>query len=260
MANDTITLMLEGEVPLRSFAEAIRAFSQLIIALTEEEGGDIEWTIEDLQPGSALATIRGKSQRPERVERVVRNYAHVGKTLQQNQPLHRPPSIARAAYALGRIIGGQIISVRFETAEEEAVLSSRPVRKRGLPAGDDVIALPLDAVESAGSLGAVEGEVQTLSKRHGLRFTLYDSLNDRAVSCYLQPGQEEKMREVWGKRAIIEGWVSRNPSDGHPVAVRRVTEVIPLTEKGDYTQARGVLSFRETSLLPEERLRRWRDA
>ena len=105
---NTITLMLEGDIPLESFAEAIKDFNKLIVALTKEEGGDIEWTIEDLQPGSALATVQGRSNQPEKVERVVRNYAQIGRTIQENRPLNRPPSISRPALALVRLVGTQV--------------------------------------------------------------------------------------------------------------------------------------------------------
>ena len=44
--------------------------------------------------------------------------------------------------------------------------------------------------------GAIEGRVQSLSQRKGLRFTLYYQEFDRAVSCYLSEGQEERMRVV----------------------------------------------------------------
>ncbi len=77
MAPDTITLMLEGEVSLEAFATAVKSLNSLISALTIEEGGNIEWTVEDLQPGSALATIKGRSPQPERVERVVQSYSDV---------------------------------------------------------------------------------------------------------------------------------------------------------------------------------------
>src|SRR5690242_1859744 len=106
--------------------------------------------------------------------------------------------------------------------------------------------------------GAVEGEVQTLTKRHGLRFTLYEFLNDKAVSCYLQEGQEEQMRNIWGKRAIIEGVVSRD-KHGHPISVRQIAHIIPIEEEGDYTQARGILPMAPDDELPEVRIRRTRD-
>ena len=80
------------------------------------------------------------------------------------------------------------------------------------------------------SLGAVEGRIQALSSRRGLRFTLYDIIEDRAVGCYLQPGEEGMMRELWGRRAIVEGEVRRDPQSGRPTKIRRVTAVEPVPE------------------------------
>ena len=60
------------------------------------------------------------------------------------------------------------------------------------------------------ALGSIEGIVHTLQRREGLVFALYDSLLDRRVLCYLQPEQEEKMREIWGKRVRVTGSISRD--------------------------------------------------
>lgn len=65
--------------------------------------------------------------------------------------------------------------------------------------GSDIARSPRPNYISAYS--AIEGVVQTLTSRRGLRFTLFDSLHDQAVSCYLEDGQEELMRGVWGRRA-----------------------------------------------------------
>ena len=258
MAPDTITLMLEGEVSLEAFATALKSLNSLIDALTIEEGGGIEWTVEDLQPGSALATVKGRSSQPGRVERVVRTYSGVGRALQENIQIQRSPRVSRPALKLGRLVGNGVRRIRFETPEETAVISERPSsrRKRALP---QIATFQDSGTNMYAARGAVEGEVQTLTKRNALRFTLYDALRDRAVSCYLQEGQEDIMREVWGKQAIVEGWVSRDPTDGHPVAVRQVSRVTPIVKQGDYTLARAILPLALDTELPEERIRRLRD-
>ena len=259
MVPDTITLMLEGEVSLEAFATAVQSFNRLVHALSIEEGGGIEWTVEDLQPGSALATVKGRSGQPERVERVVRNYTSIGRALQENVQIQRGPQVSRPALKLRRLVGNGVRHVRFETPEETTVISehSQARPKRALLA-------KMPTGQSSGTsmpvaLGAVEGEVQTLTKRNTLRFTLYDVLSDRAVSCYLQEGQEDLMREVWGKQALVEGWVSRDPTDGHPIAVRQVSRVTPIVTQGDYTLARAILPLEPGAELPEERIRRLRD-
>jgi hypothetical protein len=259
MATDTITLMLEGDVDLKAFSDAIKDFTKLVAALSEREGGDIEWTVEDLAPGSALAMIKGRSRQPERVERVVRSYLGVGKTIQQNRPL-TDRKIALPALRLAKMAGRRVTAVRFETAEDEAVISEPPSRRRKV--GDDeptLAKLASPEMEQRRAVyGAIEGEVQTLTKRNGLRFTLYEFLSDKAVSCYLQLGQEEQMRNIWGKRAIIEGAVSRD-QHGHPISVRQIANIIPIVEEGDYTQARGILPRAKGDELPEVRIRRIRD-
>lgn len=255
MAPDTITLMLEGDVTLETFATAVKSLDSLISALTVEEGGGIEWRIEDLQPGSALATIKGYSSQSERVERVVRGYNDVGRALRENVRINRGRKVSGPAMKLGRLVGNGVKRVRFETQEETVILHNPPTGKPRV--ADNVLSLSGNVISVA--FGAVEGEVQTLTKRNVLRFTLYDALNDRPVSCYLQSGQEDLMREVWGKHAIVEGLVSRDPTDGHPMAVRQVSKITPIMEEGDYTQARAILPLKSDAELPEVTIMRLRD-
>ncbi len=255
MAPDTITLVLEGDVTFETFATAVKSLHSLVHALTAEEGDGIEWRIEDLQPGSALVTITGSSPQSERVERVVRGYNDVGRALSENVQIGRGRKISRPAMELGRLVGNGVKRIRFETQEETVILNNPPGGKPR--AAKNSLNLPGNV--KAVAFGAVEGEVQTLTKRNVLRFTLYDVLADRPVSCYLQSGQEDIMREVWGKHAIVEGLVNRNPADGHPIAVRQVSKITPISEEGDYTKARAILLLKPDAELPEVTIRRLRD-
>ena len=265
MASDTITFILDGSISLAPFAQAFNSLNGLIVALAAEEGaGKVDWIIEDLAPSSAIVTLRGHSANPEAVERIVRAYESIGYALQYHEPIRRSPRVERPALTIGRLAGTKVKAVRFETAEREAIITSRPsvrhMKRLGHVASLTPQLHPPFSEQQPGAYGAVEGAVQTLTKRHGLRFTLYDSLNDRAVSCYLEAGYEEIMRDMWGKRAIVQGWVTRDPSDGRPLTVRRIHNVTPVTEEGDYTRARAVSPRREGDLPPEERIRRLRDA
>lgn len=263
---DTITLLLEGDIPLEAFAKAMKEFHNLVAALTEAEGGGIEWIVEDLQPGSALATIRGRSPQREKVEHVVRDYVRVGRALQQNRPIRGPHNVSRSALASGRVIGEKVKKIRFETSEDQAVVSARvsPHRRKGQIAEvigiDDLrIQLDIEQEEPVEFFGAITGRIQTLTNRNVLRFTLYDYLNDKAISCYLQPEQEEQMRDVWGRDVVVEGWISRDPVDGHPLAIRKVSSIVPLGEGGDYRNAREILPLQPGDELPEVRIRRLRN-
>jgi len=250
MAKDTITLAINGEVTIHDFASAVSNLEALVHALSQELGvaDKVEWIVHDLQTGSAIATIRGESDIIEQAERVVEAYASVGKALQAGKRPDFSEQVVRAASAITNILDHRVTSIRFETPDVDVTISAHPD-----------IALASATVKS---LGAIEGRVQTLSNRKGLRFNLYDTLHDRAVSCYLQEGKEDLMREIWGKRAIVEGEVNRDAITGRPIAVRRVSsiQIMPEGQPGTYLKARGIAPRGAGAPRAEEVIRRLRDA
>lgn len=249
MPRDTVTLRLHGDVPLDKFAEAVRSFNGLVQALTDELSGDaaIEWLVTDLVASSAVTTAQGWSPQPQTVERVVDAYADVGERLQQGQVLPYSPKVRAAANRLRVIPGGKVESVIFETAAGEAEIG---VKADALP-----------SIRRASAFGAISGRVQTVTNRGSLRFTLYDLLNDRAVSCYLAEGQQGLMLNAWGHLARVTGSVSRDGGSGLVQAVRRISQVEILEEpsQGDFLAVRGI-SPPVFDLTPEAAIRRIRDA
>lgn len=259
MRSETVTLVLSGEVSLAEFARAISTLRTLLNALGEEvgDGVKIDWGVDDLERGSTIAAFRGvarrETQQPQ-VERVVKAYGEVGLALENRYSVPYSPKVDRAAKRLKGILNGRVDSMRFETEEIDAIVhSTKPADE------DDQDAPPRFP---AGSYGAVEGRVQTLTNRGGLRFTLYDLLNDRAVSCYLREGQEDTMLNLWGRLVTVEGMVRRDPMTGAPQTVRQITTVQPMgeAESESYRSARGVLPIVAGGLMPEEAIRRLRDA
>lgn len=250
MAKDTITLILNGQVTIRHFASAISNLEVLVQALSTELGvaEQIEWIIHDLQISSAMVTTRGESDVIEKAERVVEAYTSVGRALQSGTRPNFSEQVIKAASAITNILDKQVTSIRFETADSDITISDR---------ADIMIASVI-----VKSYGAVEGRVQTLTNRRGLRFNLYDTLHDRSVSCYLQEGKEELIREVWGKRAIIEGEITREQVSGRPIAIRQIKRIRILSEleKGSYLEARGVAPRKYGAPMPEEVIRRLRNA
>ncbi len=253
MANDTVTLALDGDIGLAEFAEAVRHFDGLIRALAKDaKATHVRWLVADLEVSSAIATARGVGQNgmpPETVRRevetVVRRYLQVGVSLEQGEPIPFSEAVVREAKAITNVLNGRVTTVRFETFEAEATV--------GAPAAvPDKLRQP--------TYGAVEGRVQTLSSRGGLRFTLYDTFHDKAVSCYLAEGYESVMRDVWGRRAVVEGRVTRDALTGRPFVVRGITHIedLPETDRGSYSGLRGLSPSRDLS--PEEAIRRLRDA
>lgn len=250
MSNNTVTLALDGEVSLGSFAKAMEHFHALIKALASEvtPGAKIEWVIEDLWVGSTVARIRGESTELTVVEPVAEAFLRTGKALAEGLRFPYSQHVEKPAQAIISVINDKIRSVRFETEQDEATVVAHEGTRSPRP--------------TWGAYGAVEGRIQTLSSRASLRFTLFDSLHDRAVSCYLAEGQEDLMRDAWDRRALVEGWITRNAVTGQPQAVRKVRRVtlLPDTSRGSYVRAAGVLKAIPGSPLPEETLRVARDA
>ena len=246
MADNTMTLALDGNVPFREFAIAIEHFYGLVDALAAEfqVRDSVDWYIDDLVKSSAIATVRGESDTPNKVAQVIEGYAAVAKALESNQPVPYSARVRGHAHNIRDIINGQVTAVRFETAEWDIVVSDSPHPQLLPPA-----------------LGAVEGRIQTLTNRVSLRFTLFDSFHDRAVSCYLDEGQETIIREAWGRRAIVEGLVAREPDRNRPVTIRGVSSIEILSDDvPHYHDARGIIAVHSDAPSSEDIIRRLRDA
>lgn len=250
---DTLTLSLDGEVRLADWAVALRELREMIDALAVQLSidTDLDWVVDDLRASSALATIRGVGD-TEAVQRVVRGYERVGESLEQNKPVPFGPEVSAPANRIAALINGSISSVRFETAARDCIVQARP------EAADVSGEIQSDSSPNE-AWGMIEGRIQTVTTRGTLRFTLYDSVFDRAVSCYLSPQHaQDTMLDVWDKMARVEGWIARSPDTGRPYAVRRIQSIAVVGVPVDFRKARGVLSFDRTR-RPEDMIRKTRD-
>ena len=247
MAKTTVTFELGGRVEIEQLQQGIALFHRLITGLTPR-GAGVVWVVEDLQPGSASATLRGEAADLAAIERIVEGYEYFGAALSRNEEtaLHNG-SLKKTAAGI-RKLAASVEYVRFETPDSDYTIHCN----EGSPSQ------PTPAV----AIGAVTGRVQTLSSRAGLRFNLYDAVHDKAVGCYLAPGQEELMREAWGRRARVSGSVSREAKTGRPIAVRQIldVEILEDADPGSYRSARGAVPWKPGHELPEQVVSRLRDA
>ena len=249
MPNNTMTFILDGNVLLSDYASALYHFNDLIDARATEfhAKNDVDWYIDELERSSARATIRGESQRQRPIDDVIAAYVNVGRALEANAPVPYSPSVSRSAKRIKEVINGHVTSIRFETADSDIIIS----HLNG-PAAQPI------SIPSA--YGVIEGRIQTLSNRGTLRFTLYDSLNDRAVSCYLDEGNEGWMLEAWGRRASVKGLIARDPESGRPITIRYISDIKLLPDGyANYRDARGAVPLPSDMPLPEEIIRRMRD-
>lgn len=249
MAKDTVTLRLSGNVTLRDYSVAISSLSSLMLNLASEvaKKKSVDWQIEGLDAGSAVATIRGTGDHVA-VEAVVAAYEQVGKKLQSGDPLDFGAKVSQHAHSIIGLLDGNITSVIFETGECESEIVVGPPKG----SADDL---------KNELWGSVRGRVQSLSSRKVLRFTLYEYNTDAPISCYLTPGHEDIMREAWGKIVIVEGWIHRSSHTNNPISVRQISgiQMVKDGHAGDYRKAIGCAPAIDGSISPEEAVRRIRD-
>lgn len=58
------------------------------------------------------------------------------------------------------------------------------------------------------ALGSVEGRLQTLSERSGLKFYVYDSLSDKPIRCDVDEDLRDEATNAFGKRVYVYGLMS----------------------------------------------------
>jgi hypothetical protein len=253
MARDTFSFTVEGDVELGSISSSLQRLATLVKELSAEiaKGTTIRWHLEDIKRGSATAVFRGDvegSPNSDAAERIVRGLGIVATAVVAGDTIPYSMPVQEAAIALTRAIQGSITAIYVQTDEVNVAITT--------PIPDEE-----DRISRTHGLGSVDGIVETLQRRNGYAFTLYDTLLDRAITCHLRPDQEDLMREVWGKRVRVTGYIGRDPLTGRALDIRDIwqIQILPEIAPGSYKAALGLLQS-EDPTPPEELVRRLRDA
>jgi hypothetical protein len=154
------------------------------------KGTTIRWRLEDMKRGSAMAVFRGEvegSTTSDAPERIVRGLGIIATALITGDTIPYSAPVQEAAIALTRAIHGSISALHVQTDEVDVAITTP------IPEEDE-------RISRTHGLGSIDGTVETLQRRNGYAFTLYDTLLDRAITCHLRPDQEGLMREAWGRR------------------------------------------------------------
>lgn len=247
MPGKTLTFELGGEVKIDDLENGVARFRRLVSALAA--GVAVTWIVEDLNIGSATITIRPESSDDVGVERILKDYANVGYSLAEGEPLqYVQGNVTKAAHEIA-LLAETHEYIRFETPYTDYTIYGNGTT-------------PKKPDSRRTSIGAVTGTVQTLSNRARLRFSLYDTIHDKSVSCYLNSGQEEQMREAWGRRTRVTGTVSREADSGRPISIRDILKIELLEDvaPGSYKLAKGAVPWQPGDMPPEEAVRRVRDS
>lgn len=252
--DSTVTLQLRGDdIGMESYARAIDHFTLLMGELSRAAGVQgLRWEIANLEGGSATTQIRAARNgfEADRVDDVVRSYLQVGKALSRSELVPFSAEVQKHAEAIADVLNEGVEGVLFETSEDEAEITKAL----------DAVA-PSPKPQPSKAFGAVTGQIQTLSSRNKLTFTLFDRLHDRAVRCYLRDGQESLVEGAWQRNATVVGVVTRDADSGRPLSIRKIESVDVLN--GDplaWGRARGSLKSDPNGKSPEARIREMRDA
>lgn len=253
MPKRTFSLSIKGDLPLAELAAAFASFSDLVTAIARDVApqAEIAWIVDDLDVGSLDIAAHAESTDERALERVDAEYLAVGRFIERRNGAHFAVPVEDAASGFSDLLADSVVAMRFETPSGRVTVGDYAQWPDEAP---DL--LPTE------SLGSVEGVIQTVTSRGGLRFTVYDVLYDRAVRCYLSEGEEELMRDVWERLAQVSGIVTRDGETGRPIAIQSITDArsIDDAQAGSYQESRGVLKRGENVLRAEAVIRRMRDA
>lgn len=230
--DDIVTLRLDGEVSIDHFATAVNALDGLLKSLSSEITGSpasVRWRIVELSASSAVTTIRGTAEDPTDVPPIITAYSIIGQALQNHSDIPYSEDICRRAASIASLVNGEITAIHFTSPRGQHIVREPPKRQEETVAVD--------------SFGAVEGRIRTLSDRQNLKFMLYDSLFDSAVTCFLSPEKADEARRLWRERVVVEGIVRRDPHSGIPTQIRNIRAIhkMPSAAPGSYREARGAL-------------------
>jgi hypothetical protein len=253
MARQSLTLWLDGHPTLDEYVTALTHWRELIEL--SSSNSSITWELEGLEISSALTTALGVSDDEVGLQESTARMIDIGVEL-RDTGVARDRKFAKAARGLMSVLNSRVPSLRLENERSDVTIQRtpetphRPVEVANLVENDVAV------------FGAVEGRIQTVSNRGSLRFSLYDLAFDKQVSCYLDANDEDMLRNAWGRIAVVEGKVKRDPKTSRPTTVRNVTSIVVLPEAipNAWRQAQGALAGIGDGEPTETTVRRLRDA
>jgi len=186
-----ITLELgPNRVPAAEFRKAVELFTRWLDRLGETacgDAGDIAWEL-SVKSGSLLIEANPHSLSDQRhIDRVV-------------SAASDPPAVLRNdLVSLSRLA---IDGLRLWIGKE----SRDPASYRNVAN---------DQPQPFSEYGTVEGMLSMLSDRARPRFTIYEPIWDKPVTCTVPEELVDRMRDLWRKRVAAHGMVHYD-SKGHP--------------------------------------------
>lgn len=177
----SITLELAGDaITLPIFADALSRLSSLLSAASTEVGAaTVEWIIQDLAAGSAVATVMGVGVSEEVVAEATNAVLNAAVALQDHTPLLPHLRIHGPMRDLTGILNGVVSDLTLISGHRVVTISSEDIE---VSSGQDVEELNADAIPlSLTSIGRIFGTVRTVSHARDLRLEIRDERSGKIL-------------------------------------------------------------------------------
>jgi hypothetical protein len=246
----SITLTLSGNPTLPLFSEATRGLNELLVELGRELDIDsVQWEIDHLEAGSSIMTILGAGAPQEAVIQITDAAIATANVVRHGNTSVLTRKVAKAARRITGVLNGVVPDLTLVSGDEMVSISTPETNK------------PRET-EYVTAFGSLTGVIQTISKTRGLQFRILDETYGGSVVGKLDPEMTELVRDLWDRRATIEGEITRERRTGRPISMANVERVQPAREPlpGAFLRARGALSGLVSTEPSEIIIRRLRDA
>lgn len=212
MASTPIQLTLDrGKITLEDLASAVAAFSgyleQLDLAQSPNGRRTLDFRLVTLSYSSPVQVVAVAEPRENMADSGPALAALAIRGIREiSAGRDRPERIPDDALENLRRLAA------FSTNGHAEVIITAPSLKLAAPVSS-ALASQVDRVLSQGdSVGAIEGQLDTISVHGRPFFTLYDALTGRGVRCYFADNRRAAVLAALGKKVIVHGQLRRDPS------------------------------------------------
>jgi hypothetical protein len=231
------------EVPTDQFLKSVQAFYQFLQELTKEVAGPDEKIIwkTSVNRGSAEISFNPYSMTPlpstKRKLYKVSDEIFEAIETDKEPPKEFTPQMARHLHA--------VIEVTKPTKDDEKGLGMMLLRpKREYELTPELLKPLNKAMHVVEYYGFIEGELQGITSRKGLKLTIYERIQGRPISCYVRQDRIElfeKAMQLFNRRVQVYGMM-KSKKDGTPLSID-LEDIKPLPQENqipDLNQLRGI--------------------
>ena len=214
---DVILDLSGNKITSDRFKKAVDSFLEIIEDVSKELVADrdtIQWII-SVEKGSALVAARPESISGNKdfevssITAINEGLAKLERGISK-QPRYFTQKTLRAVRHLAEVIdpeGEYVDKVRIRCNGSPISISTR-----SLATVDSLLAVAYE------SIGSVEGRIETVTERGGLKFNVYDTLTDKAIRCFVGEELLKQVLDSFGKRVSVSGLVKYG-KDGFPKSI-----------------------------------------